>query len=158
MRHEASETVPGMPSPLGFGSAPHGQGASSSVYVLRLHSSAYLKLNPSARHLVDEVSVKCEPTDLHQDLLHTHAESSSVAIKRRRGRAIDERRQALIDDPRTGDVLPHEVWCLMCKKWIKLYKDVEYIEANWLRHAERCYLRAIANGFVSLYRTSSLQY
>ena len=53
-----------------------------------------------------------------------------------------------MDDPRTGEVLPHEVWCKMCSKWVKLYRDVQYIESNWLRHAEKCYLRALANGCV----------
>lgn len=113
----------------------------------RSHPSAYLQLKYPTRH---GVFVKSEPVVLDHDMLHSHAESSSGALKRRKGRTVEERRQALVEDSRTGEVLPHEVCCLMCKKWIKLYRDVEYIESNWLRHAERCYLRAIANRFVYL--------
>ncbi|KAI5121436.1 hypothetical protein M0805_006197 [Coniferiporia weirii] len=94
--------------------------------------------------------VKSEPDDL--ELLYPasaeneHEESVSTAIgaKRKKGRSLEERRQSLMDDPRCGEVRPHDVFCLMCKKWIKLYKDVAYIESNWTRHAERCSLRTIA--------------
>ena len=59
----------------------------------------------------------------------------------KKGRNEEERKKALEDDPRCSEVRPHEVFCLMCKRWIKLYKEVSYIDSNWLRHAERCELK-----------------
>ncbi|KAL5476734.1 hypothetical protein ACEPAI_2920 [Sanghuangporus weigelae] len=70
--------------------------------------------------------------------------SASTSMKRRKGRTTEERKQALLSDTRAGQVLPNEVFCNMCKKWIKLYKEVEYVESNWIRHAERCSLRVAA--------------
>ncbi|KAL5498746.1 hypothetical protein ACEPAH_2101 [Sanghuangporus vaninii] len=70
--------------------------------------------------------------------------SASTSMKRRKGRTAEERKQALLSDPRAGQVLPNEVFCNMCKKWIKLYKEVEYVESNWIRHAERCSVRVAA--------------
>lgn len=115
-------------------------GRCASIYYI----IAYLALK-HCRLTGEEILVKPEPVDHEPETLRV---GPSSAHKRRRGRTIEERKQALNDDPRTGEVLPHEVWCLMCKKWIKLYKDVEYIESNWIRHAEKCYLRAVASGFV----------
>lgn len=61
--------------------------------------------------------------------------------KRKKGRSVEERRQGFIDDPRCGEVEPHQVFCLLCKKWIKLYKEVEYVDSNWTRHIVRCEAR-----------------
>lgn len=71
-----------------------------------------------------------------------------------------------MQDPRCDFVQPGEVFCLMCRNWIKLYKDVPYIDANWTRHAERCQIRnryvldarEWRLGAYTLYCSSSLQY
>lgn len=70
----------------------------------------------------------------------------------KKGRNEDERKKALEADTRCSEVRPHEVFCLLCKRWIKLYRDVTYIDSNWLRHAERCELR---NGYVPSLSLSS---
>ena len=152
LRHEAPGDVPGMPASSGVESVVYVESASwcaSFRSILRV--SAAETLHPSVAN--DEIFVKPEPVDHDHEMLHAESSSGLVTNKRRRGRTIEERRQALIDDPRTGEVLPHEVWCLMCSKWIKLYKDVEYIESNWLRHAEKCYLRFVASGYVHFHVT-----
>ena len=64
--------------------------------------------------------------------------------RRRKGRTAEERRKVLEDDPRAGQVNPHDVYCKMCNKWIKLYRDIPYVESNWTRHAERCEVRQAA--------------
>lgn len=98
--------------------------------------------------------IKPEPEDFN-NLLHPieTADDSALTsqpVKRKKGRSIDERRQALVDDPRTGEVEPHQVFCTICKKWIKLYKEVEYIESNWVRHVERCSIRFTNKKYVQV--------
>lgn len=61
--------------------------------------------------------------------------------KNRKGRSLAERKQTLEEDERCGEVRPHEVFCLGCKRWIQLYQNVAYIDSNWTRHAERCFTR-----------------
>ncbi|TDL24569.1 hypothetical protein BD410DRAFT_94573 [Rickenella mellea] len=62
----------------------------------------------------------------------------SAGLLKRKPRNILERLKDLEMDPRCGDVRESEVFCLMCQKWVKLSRDVPYIDANWIRHASRC--------------------
>lgn len=80
--------------------------------------------------------VKNEP-GLDMDAIYSY----TPALKKKKGRNVTERMEGLRQDPRCGEVQPHQVFCLMCNRWIKLYREVEYIDSNWLRHAERCSLR-----------------
>ncbi len=58
--------------------------------------------------------------------------------KKRKTRTVEERMQALVDDPRCDDLRPDQVHCVKCKKWVKLQKDVPYIDSNWQRHLSSC--------------------
>lgn len=80
--------------------------------------------------------IKSEPS-LDIDSIYSY----TPALKKKKGRNVAERMEGLQQDPRCGEVQPHQVFCLMCNRWIKLYREVEYIDSNWLRHAERCSLR-----------------
>ena len=83
--------------------------------------------------------VKSEEVPMDPDSLFPYTPS----LKRKKGRSVEERIAALKADPRCGDVEPHQVFCLICDKWIQLYRGTEYIDSNWLRHAERhsCVIR-----------------
>lgn len=54
-------------------------------------------------------------------------------------RRTESERQALLErDPRAEQVLPHEVLCRKCQKWIKLAAKQRYALGNWNAHQQRC--------------------
>ena len=77
--------------------------------------------------------------------------SSQQPQKKRKARSWEERKKALEEDTRCDFVAPDMVFCCMCQRWIKLYKDVPYVDANWVRHAVRCEVRSkcVRHAFLS---------
>lgn len=127
----------------------------TSLY--NIHSSEYSEPTPPSSvpsptepslsaQLPPSTQIKQELSESTSMLEYPSIASGSISSvirrkKKRKARGVEERRKSLLDDPRCGEVQPGEVLCLMCRNWIKLYKDVPYIDANWTRHAERCQTR-----------------
>ena len=49
-----------------------------------------------------------------------------------------ERRQFLEEDPNSGDVEPHRVYCKACDNWVDLNPKLKYIMRLWLEHRKQC--------------------
>ncbi|KAI0372617.1 hypothetical protein BV20DRAFT_963647 [Pilatotrama ljubarskyi] len=49
-----------------------------------------------------------------------------------------ERRQFFEEDPNTGDVEPHRVFCKACDVWVELNPKRRYIMRLWLEHRKQC--------------------
>ncbi|TBU34093.1 hypothetical protein BD311DRAFT_747125 [Dichomitus squalens] len=54
----------------------------------------------------------------------------------RKGEA--ERRQFLEDDPNSGEVEPHRVYCKVCSQWVDLNPKLKYIMKLWVEHRRHC--------------------
>ena len=54
----------------------------------------------------------------------------------RKGEA--ERRQFLEDDPNSGEVEPHRVYCKACSEWVDLNPKLKFIMKLWIEHRKRC--------------------
>lgn len=65
-------------------------------------------------------------------------EGDSTQRKRKYHRSTGERIQCFLDDLRCGQILPSQVFCLLCEKWVQLSQTVPYVDSNWRRHADRC--------------------
>ncbi|TFK91462.1 hypothetical protein K466DRAFT_643926 [Polyporus arcularius HHB13444] len=49
-----------------------------------------------------------------------------------------ERRQFMEDDPNSGEVEAHRVFCKACNDWVDLNPSRRYIMKNWLEHRRQC--------------------
>ncbi|RPD59045.1 hypothetical protein L226DRAFT_546568 [Lentinus tigrinus ALCF2SS1-7] len=49
-----------------------------------------------------------------------------------------ERRQFMEDDPNSGEVEAHRVFCKACNEWIDLNPSRRYIMKNWVEHRRSC--------------------
>lgn len=87
-----------------------------------------------------EVDVKEEsptlPSPTTTNTQHSPAPSTSPSRPIRR--TVAQRRAYLRDDPLSGELEPHRVFCRGCQKWIKLGSNTEYALANWQTHMLRC--------------------
>ncbi|KAI0664265.1 hypothetical protein C8Q70DRAFT_946545 [Cubamyces menziesii] len=61
-------------------------------------------------------------------------ESSKMRIRKTEA----ERRQFLEEDPNSGDVEPHRVFCKACDGWVDLNPKLKYIMRLWLEHRKQC--------------------
>ncbi|KAI0079384.1 hypothetical protein K474DRAFT_1659198 [Panus rudis PR-1116 ss-1] len=64
--------------------------------------------------------------------------AASTTTTRARRTTEAERKAQLEADPRAGEVRPQEVFCLGCKKWIRLGSKTNYALGNWNGHIARC--------------------
>ncbi|KAI0349551.1 hypothetical protein OH77DRAFT_1431955 [Trametes cingulata] len=56
-----------------------------------------------------------------------------------------ERRQFFEEDPNTGEVEPHRVFCKACDVWVELNPKRRYIMRLWLEHRKQCKSTATAS-------------
>ncbi|KAM5536629.1 hypothetical protein V8D89_009724 [Ganoderma adspersum] len=54
----------------------------------------------------------------------------------RKGEA--ERRQFLEDDPNSGEIEPHRIYCKACSEWVDLNPKLKFIMKLWIEHRKRC--------------------
>jgi len=65
--------------------------------------------------------------------------SPSITHSEYSARRTESERQGILErDPRAEQVLPHEVLCKKCQKWIKLAVKQRYALGNWNAHQQRC--------------------
>ena len=73
------------------------------------------------------------------DTLDDADDASSVGDPMRRARKSEaERRQYLEDDPNSGEVEPHRVFCKACDNWVELNPKLKFIMKLWNEHRKQC--------------------
>lgn len=64
--------------------------------------------------------------------------SIGESSKARARKTESERRQFLEEDPSSGDVEAHKVFCKACDSWVELNPKRRYIMRLWLEHKKQC--------------------
>ncbi|KAI8996619.1 hypothetical protein BD414DRAFT_478552 [Trametes punicea] len=64
--------------------------------------------------------------------------SIGESSKMRTRKTEAERRQFLEEDPNTGAVEPHRVFCKACDHWVALNPKLRYVMRLWLEHKKQC--------------------
>lgn len=65
--------------------------------------------------------------------------SASAGHSEHNVRRTEAERQSILEsDPRAEQVLPNEVLCKKCQKWVKLSAKQLYALGNWNQHQQRC--------------------
>ncbi|KAH9913957.1 uncharacterized protein BXZ73DRAFT_92876 [Epithele typhae] len=73
--------------------------------------------------------------DTSEDLVD---EVSVSGDTRRQRKTEADRRQFLEEDPNSGEVEPHRMYCKACSKWVDLNPKLRYIMKRWVAHRKRC--------------------
>ncbi|KAL7280420.1 hypothetical protein ACG7TL_005348 [Trametes sanguinea] len=77
-------------------------------------------------------------TETPEDGADDRSSIGESASKMRSRKTEAERRQFLEEDPNTGEVEPHRVFCKACDSWIDLNPKLKYVMRLWLEHKKQC--------------------
>ena len=79
---------------------------------------------------------KCSRTDTQDDVDEGSVAGDSIRRSRKKNEA--ERKQFLEDDPHSGEVEPHRMYCKTCSTWVDLNPKLRYIMKLWVEHRRHC--------------------
>ncbi|KAI9062543.1 hypothetical protein FKP32DRAFT_1573873 [Trametes sanguinea] len=83
-------------------------------------------------------STIAQRTETPEDGADDRSSIGESSAKMRSRKTEAERRQFLEEDPNTGDVEPHRVFCKACDSWIDLNPKLKYVMRLWLEHKKQC--------------------
>ncbi|KAI0629336.1 hypothetical protein C8Q77DRAFT_1143421 [Trametes polyzona] len=138
-RREASETASAKKPASRARKAPHSR-AGSIASIARedtVDASQASPTKPVSSVNTKPVSLAAQPTEALEDGADDRS-SIGESSKLRARKTEAERRQFLEEDPNSGDVEAHRVFCKACDAWVDLNPKRRYIMRLWLEHRKQC--------------------